>query len=72
MLNKHEVGFAEVGYAALDAALCLGTTDNVIVNVEDVLDTDYDDPPTEGEQAIIDICKAAKAQGVGDVIIYHQ
>ena len=69
-METGKVGYAMIDEDAMDTALCLGCDSNAIVNVEIVLDADYDEPPTYGEQRLIDICREAKSQGIEDVIVF--
>ena len=63
----------QVAYVYPDADVLAIADDNstfsMVLNVDSVLDCERDEPVPEAEQKLIDICKQAKAQGIGDIII---
>ena len=62
-----------VAYVYPDADVLAIVDDNstfsMVLNVDSVIECGRDEPLTGAEQRLIDICKRAKAQGIGDIII---
>ena len=69
-METRKIGYAMTDEEGYECATWTGADNNVIVNVDTVLNCEYDDPPEPGEQKVIDICREAKSQGIEDVIIF--
>ena len=65
------IGYVDVGEEIWNAASLLGCGGNVIVNVETIIDhLEGDDSLTEEEERLLKLCKSAKEQDIGDLILF--
>ena len=72
MLEARVVGYAGIESDVLEAACNHHTDTCIIVSVDHVLYCEFDDPPSSGEQKLIDLCKQAKSLGIRDLILYEE
>lgn len=65
------IGYVDAGEKIWDVASLLGCGGNVIVNVETIIDhLEGDDSLTEDEERLLELCKSAKEQDLGDLILF--
>ena len=65
------IGYVDVGAEIWNVASLLGCGGNVIVNVETIIDhLEGDDSLTEDEERLLELCKSAKEQDLGDLILF--
>ena len=65
------IGYVDVGEEIWDVASLLGCDGNVIVNVETIIDhLEGEDSLTEDEGKLLQLCKSAKEQDIGDLILF--
>ena len=65
------IGYVDVGEGIWNVASLLGCGGNVIVNVETIIDyLEGEDSLTEDEERLLELCKSAKEQDIGDLILF--
>ncbi len=65
------IGYVDVGEEIWNVASLLGCGGNVIVNVETIIDhLEGDDSLTEDEERLLELCKSAREQDIGDLILF--
>ena len=65
------IGYVDVGEEIWDVASQLGCDGNVIVNVETIIDhLEGEDSLTEDEERLLELCKSAREQDIGDLILF--
>ena len=65
------IGYVDVGEEIWNVASLLGCGGNVIVNVETIIDyLESEDSLTENEEKLLELCKSAKEQDIGDLILF--
>lgn len=65
------IGYVDVGEEIWNVASLLGCGGNVIVNVETIIDyLEGEDSLTEDEEKLLALCKSAKEQDIGDLILF--
>ena len=65
------VGYVEVGDSIWNVASLLGCGGNVIVNVETIVDyLEQEEHLSSDEEKLLNLCKSAKEQNIGDLILY--
>ena len=65
------IGYVDVDEETWNVANLLGCGSNVIVNVENIIDClESEDSLTEDEEKLLELCKSAKEQDIGDLILF--
>ena len=65
------IGYVDVGEEIWNIASLLGCDGNVIVNVETIIDhLESEDSLIEDEEKLLELCKSAKEQDIGDLILF--
>ena len=65
------IGYVDVGEEIWNVASLLGCGGNVIVNVETIIDyLEAEDSLTEDEEKLLALCKSAKEQAIGDLVLF--
>ena len=64
------IGYVDVGEEIWNIASLLGCDGNVIVNVETIIDyLEGEDSLTEDDEKLLELCRSAKKQDIGDLIL---
>ena len=65
------IGYVDVGEEIRNVVSLLGCDGNVVVNVETIIDhLEGEDSLTEDEEKLLELCKSAKEQDIGDLILF--
>ena len=65
------IGYVDAGEEIWDVASQLGCDGSVIINVETIIDyLEGEDSLTENEEKLLQLCKSAKEQDIGDLILF--
>lgn len=66
------IGYVEVGEAIWNVASLLGCGGNIIVNVETIIDyLEQEEHLTRDEEKLLELCRSAKEQNIGDLVLYE-
>ena len=65
------IGYVDVGEEIWNVASLLGCGSNVIVNVETIIDyLEGENSLTKDEEKLLELCKSAKEQDIGDLVLF--